>query len=148
MVDEAETAALRTFLSEHAGDRMVSSALVRTELRRAALRYRERAALARELGQEIAQSTTALLRRLDLVRVGPAVLDRAGDLRPISLRSLDAIHLVTALTLGPDLSVLVAYDHRLLAAARDAGLPVASPGTANPDDPEQAVDVLDEGGAS
>lgn len=127
MVQEAETESLRAFLDHHAAERMVSSALVRTELRRAALRFRERGSLPRELAQEIAQSTTALLRRLDLVRVGPAVLDRAGQQPPTSLRSLDAIHLVTALTLGPDLSFLVAYDHRLLAAARDAGLPVASP---------------------
>lgn len=128
VVEEAETAALRVFLAEHAGERTVSSALARTELRRATLRLRERAALPRDLGQEIAQSTTALVRRIDLVRVGPVVLDRAGAQPPAALRSLDAIHLVTALTMGADLSLFVAYDQRLLAAARDAGLPVASPG--------------------
>lgn len=133
MVEEEETEALRSFLAEHADERTVSSALVRTELRRAALRFRERAALPGEQGQAVAQATTALLRRLDLVRVGSAVLDRAGQQPPSSLPSLDAIHLVTALALGPDLSFLVAYDQRLLAAARDSGLPVASPGTADPD---------------
>jgi len=123
----------------------VSGALVRTELRRAALRFRERATLPREQAQAIAWATTALLRRLDLIRVGSAVLDRAGQQPPPALRSLDAIHLVTALALGSDLSFLVAYDHRLLAAARDMGLPVASPGAADEDSEQTAATSDDDG---
>lgn len=130
MVEEAETEALRAFLAEHVDDRTVSSALVRTELRRATLRYREHAGLSREPAQAVAQATTAVLRHLDLIRIGPRILDLAGQQTPPSLRSLDAIHLVTAMVLGPDLSFMVAYDHRLLAAARDVGLPVAAPGAA------------------
>ena len=45
------------------------------------------------------------------------------------LRSLGAIHLATARILGPDLDAVVSYDDRLLRAATDAGMPVASPGT-------------------
>jgi predicted nucleic acid-binding protein len=41
------------------------------------------------------------------------------------LRTLDALHLATALTLG---FPLVAYDQRLIQAAREAGLTVYSPG--------------------
>jgi predicted nucleic acid-binding protein len=43
------------------------------------------------------------------------------------LRSLDAIHLATALLLGRLGVAIVTYDHRLAAAASSAGLPVAAP---------------------
>lgn len=127
VIQEPETTALRAFLAEREGERMVSSALIRTELRRATLRFRERAEVTREQAQEAAAEVTGLLRRLDLVRVGSAVLDRAGVQPPPQLRSLDAIHLATALLLGPQLSTVVVYDHRLADAARYAGLPVAAP---------------------
>ena len=45
---------------------------------------------------------------------------------PPRLRTLDAIHLATALRVRPD--ALLAYDRRLLGAAAAAGLSVASPG--------------------
>ena len=45
------------------------------------------------------------------------------------LRSLEATHLATARILGPDLDAVVSYDDRLLKAAADAGMPVASPRT-------------------
>lgn len=128
VVQEPETPALRAFLAEHEGERLVSSALVRTELRRAALRFGDRAEVTREQAQEIAQEVTGLLRRLDLVRVGAAELDRAGVQPPPQLRSLDAIHLATALRLERQLRTFVVYDHRLAEAARSAGLIVAAPG--------------------
>ena len=43
------------------------------------------------------------------------------------LRSLDAIHLATALQLGQDLEALVTYDSRLAAAAKRQQLPVVTP---------------------
>lgn len=43
------------------------------------------------------------------------------------LRTLDAIHLVTALALGDGLAVLVTYDRRLTDAARRAHVPVRAP---------------------
>lgn len=43
------------------------------------------------------------------------------------LRTLDSVHLATALSLGGDLGVVVAYDERLLSAARDHGLAASSP---------------------
>ncbi|MET8463931.1 hypothetical protein [Micromonospora zamorensis] len=49
-----------------------------------------------------------------------------------TLRSLDAIHLATAQALtndsGAELVAFVAYDRRLLDAAKAAGPPTASPG--------------------
>jgi len=90
VVEEPETPALRAFLAGREGERMIAGALVRTELRRAALRFAGRADVTREQAQETAAEVTRLLRRLDLVRVGSAVLDRAGSQPPPQLRSLDA----------------------------------------------------------
>jgi hypothetical protein len=56
------------------------------------------------------------------------IINRAAGIRPNTLRSLDAIHLASALAVKQDLTAFVAYDKRLLAAAREAGLPTASPG--------------------
>jgi uncharacterized protein len=55
------------------------------------------------------------------------VLDSAARLEPRSLRSLDAVHLATALSLGEDLGVMIAYDERLLDAAAQKGIPTANP---------------------
>jgi predicted nucleic acid-binding protein len=52
---------------------------------------------------------------------------RASGLHPPRLRSLDAVHLASALTLEPELDAFVTYDDRQAAAARGAGLVVESP---------------------
>jgi hypothetical protein len=57
------------------------------------------------------------------------VLDNSATLPPQGLSPAQAIHLASALALKADLTMFVAYDEALLAAARDAGLPVASPGS-------------------
>ena len=62
-----------------------------------------------------------------LVEATPAIFDAAGRLTPIELRSLDAIHLATALDLGDDLDALLAYDERLIDAATAHGIPTISP---------------------
>ena len=114
-IDEAESAPLRRHLRRRGP--LVSSALARTEVLRALLDEGD-AGVAR--GREV-------LRRLNLVRVNDRVLDAAGSLLPSELRSLDAIHLATALQLGDDLRQLVTYDDRMLAAAARLGLRTAAP---------------------
>ena len=64
------------------------------------------------------------LETLDLTR---EVVDRASALEPPGLRTLDAIHLATALVLLPELDAFVTYDDRLADAARAMGLPVVRP---------------------
>ena len=68
-----------------------------------------------------------VVERFDLVRIDDALLDAAAMLPVERIRSLDAIHLAAAQRFGRDLSVLVSYDERMLAAARELGIPVASP---------------------
>jgi predicted nucleic acid-binding protein len=65
-----------------------------------------------------------------LIDMDAALLDEAASVEPPGLRSLDAIHLATATLLGDELAAFLVYDTRLAAAARGAGLPVASPGAA------------------
>jgi uncharacterized protein len=52
----------------------------------------------------------------------------AAELPGPRLRSLDALHLASALSLDPDLETFVSYDARLVTAAGAAGLAVAQPG--------------------
>lgn len=93
--------------------------LLVTEAIRACARY----------GEVYADQARLDLQRLSLLPIDEQVLHHAAALPPASLRSLDAIHLATALSLGDDLGVLIAYDARLLTAARAGGLPVATPGS-------------------
>jgi predicted nucleic acid-binding protein len=112
---EKESRAFGAFLGDQ---NWGSSALLRTELVRALRRV----------------DPTVVPRALDVLALGNLlvidthVLDTAARLSPSSLRSLDAIHLASALQLGDELTAFVAYDDRLLAAASALGLPVASPG--------------------
>lgn len=78
--------------------------------------------------QRLLAAVDALLRALDLRTIDLALLDVARRLEPTDLRSLDAIHLATALDLGADLDELVVYDRRLLSAGRMHGLNVVAPG--------------------
>jgi predicted nucleic acid-binding protein len=116
VVAEPESVALRTYLRRR--QPLVSSALARTEVRRAVLRE----------GPTALVRSDRVLERINLVRVSDRVLSVAGELMPADLRSLDAIHLATALELGPDLGRLVTYDQRMRSAARHLGLTTAAPG--------------------
>ncbi len=68
--------------------------------------------------------------QLDGVRLLPLseeIRTRAYELTPLSVRSLDAIHIATALDLGERLGGLFTYDERMATAAREAGLEVRTP---------------------
>ena len=68
-----------------------------------------------------------VLQKLDLIRVTDRILSAAGVLGPPELRSLDAIHLATAAELGRDLTSLIAYDGRIVTAAKQLGHKVVQP---------------------
>jgi predicted nucleic acid-binding protein len=112
-----ETPALQAFLTDHAGAPLVSSALLVVETRRAILR---------QAPGQLARADL-LLTRIDQVDITPAVVEAASRLPDPTLRSLDAIHLATALQLGQELTALVTYDSRLAAAAGRQQLPVVTP---------------------
>jgi predicted nucleic acid-binding protein len=68
------------------------------------------------------------MERVDLVELNESIRTRAAMLEPRSLRSLDAIHIATALDLMSDLEGVVTYDSRQAEAARAVTLVVFSPG--------------------
>lgn len=115
MVAEAEWPDLQVALR---GLRSVTSELTATELRRAVGRRPP-------LPLRRADQVLATLALLPLDR---PLVESAGVLAPPVLRSLDALHLATALRLGAGLDRMVTYDRRLAQAAAAAGLAVESPG--------------------
>lgn len=96
---------------------MVASAIAATELVRVVRRF--------DPGLEGAAQ--ALLDALTLVDIDTDVLAAAATLLPLEMRSLDAIHLATALALGGEIEALLTYDVRMAAAARAAGLRAEAP---------------------
>lgn len=69
-----------------------------------------------------------LLRDVEVIDLDPAIAGVAAAIAPPAIRTLDAIHLATALALMPELDAFVTYDDRLAEAARRIGLPVVRPG--------------------
>ncbi len=115
---EHETAALREWLSLRPEQPVVTSELGRVEVLRSA----------RRVGGRVPTEARALVGDLDLVPLDRAVQDLAGDNADPLLRTLDALHLASAVLLSEELTAFIAYDHRLAAAAQAAGLVVATPG--------------------
>lgn len=112
---EPESAALRAELAT--GDTIVSSALLVVEGRRAAARY----------GPLALSRARAALATITLLAIDDLTLELAADLEPAELRSLDALHLATAISLRDELGRFVCYDARLSAVAAAAGLDVRQP---------------------
>jgi uncharacterized protein len=104
-------------LAATAAWQLASSALLEVEAVRAVRRRvpdRE-AAVRRRLGS------------VELVDIGAAIREAACTLGDPHLRSLDAIHLATALSLGDRCGTVFTYDDRLAAAARALGLTATVP---------------------
>lgn len=96
----------------------MSSALLGIESVRACGRY----------GPEYAALARSWLDGVALLPLDDAILDAATALGPQTLRSLDALHLATAVGIGEDIGVFVTYDESLIVAARDHGLEAVAPG--------------------
>jgi predicted nucleic acid-binding protein len=116
VVDEPESDALRSYLSRVEGMH-TSSALLRTEALRAV----------RHLGREATGRMRQALDDINLVAVTDGILEAAAMMDPGVMRTLDAIHLATALALGPDLVSIISYDRRMRDGAALLGLSVQSP---------------------
>jgi uncharacterized protein len=114
---EPDSAALTRYLASR--PLRVSALLLRTEVLRAAVRAAlspQRMALVR-----------ALLEGLVYIGADVTLSDEAGIMRPAELRSLAAVHLASARTLGRKLEALVTYDQRLAGAAAWYGMAVVAP---------------------
>lgn len=114
---EPGSAALRAWLDERAESAWTSSVLVEIEAFRALARY----------APEAATRLPPVLDQIELIELSPRVRTLAQTVRPRTVRSLDAIHLGSALTVRRSLTSFVTYDKRLLEAVAAAGLPADSP---------------------
>jgi predicted nucleic acid-binding protein len=114
---EPESAALRGWLDERAEIGWISSVLTEIESFRALARY----------APEAVSRLPAVLDQIDLIDLDQRIRMLARTATPATVRSLDAIHLGTALHVRSALTSFVTYDKRLLDAAQAAGLPIDSP---------------------
>jgi predicted nucleic acid-binding protein len=121
VIPEPETAALIAALPTKA--RLVASEILEVEALRAVRRV---------AGEDGATAARAQLAGIRLLPLTDQIRGRACELEPPTLRSLDALHLATALDLGELLACIYAYDARMAGAASDAGLRVRAPMTEAP----------------
>ena len=98
-------------------DGYVSSTLLAVEAIRACARY----------GADYAHDARSWLDGVALLPLDDSILDHAASLEPQALRSLDALHIATALSIREEIGVLLTYDDRMIAAATKYGIAVASP---------------------
>lgn len=105
-------------MSERVSTPKVSSELARVEVVRAC----------RRIAADALPAARALLTGVNLIPMTRDLLDEAGVAGSTSLRSLDAIHLASALSIREDLSAFVGYGVRLTSAAAEAGLLAVQPG--------------------
>ncbi len=114
ILDEAESAAMYRWYVEL--ERVATSRVGVVETVRAAMRRpHDETRRDRVLGG------------LEVIDLSRPIARRAETVGQATLRTLDAIHLASALALGLDLEAFVTYDDRLAAAARQLGLPVVRP---------------------
>jgi len=116
VMDEDHSVTLRQHLAE-SDTPLVSSDLMRVEAMRAARRH----------SPEVATAVRARLDVMTLLTLSTMICERAGELDPGIPRSLDAMHLASALTLGDDLAAIVTYDNRLASAAAAHGVAILAP---------------------
>jgi len=115
---EVESDALRRYLRRHHLDEKVTSALARVEVVRAV----------QAGGSPGVAKARRQLARVHQASLDRALLDAAATLAPRTrLRSLDAVHLASALLIGADLRAVVTYDTRMAEVATAMGLPVDAP---------------------
>ncbi len=116
-VPETESAALWAFLERRSAraTSVVTQVEARRSLRRAAA------------GPKAEARLEDLIRGLSWLELSGEIRRIAGLLQPTTLRSLDAIHLASALALGEDLAGMVVYDVRLATAASTLGIAVWAP---------------------
>lgn len=111
---EPETGALAAALQDV--ERLIASEILEVEVMRATLRGGGEVAVAR-----------AQLDGVRLLPMSEEIRRRASELTPLSIRTLDAIHIATALEVGERLDSIYTYDERMSVAAREAGLDVQAP---------------------
>jgi predicted nucleic acid-binding protein len=121
VVREAESDALEAELGRWSD--LVTSVITSIELSRAVARART------DSTAVVADQDTVVgvLAAVAEIPLSDDVRANAASLTPVELRTLDAIHLASALALGDDLGAVVTYDSRMQAAVLDTGRSLIAP---------------------
>lgn len=114
LVDESHSIALGLAVDRR---ELWSSTLLAVEAHRAALRLAVSSA-----------DVDAVLSEVSLVLPSEETFRSAQFIGRAELRTLDALHLATAIEIGPELESVITYDRRLAQAASGIGANVQSPG--------------------
>ena len=80
----------------------------------------------RRVAPELTKKAGEVVAQVSVIEVGESIRARASMLEPATVRSLDAVHLATAIEIGDALDAMITYDARM-AAARSLGLAVTAP---------------------
>jgi len=118
VIDESESPAVRERVADVR--QLFTNRIAVVEVGRAVQRQSE---------IDASEQVSAVLKRLSMIELDVSIAESAATLEPRGLRSLDAIHLASALALGDELEAFVTYDSRLGEAAFSAGLNVVMPGS-------------------
>lgn len=116
MITEPESAALRVAVN---GRNLASSRVAVVEVAKAVARV------------DPGADPHGIFARLALVELDADIANTAAATGGTRLRSIDAIHLASALRLGADLEAFITYDTRQADAARELGFNVEAPGQVN-----------------
>jgi uncharacterized protein len=115
LLDEPDKPAIERALD--AFDNSLSSSLLRVELRRLGFR------------RDLLDRVDTLLAGISLIPLDDAILTAAETVTPLTVATLDAIHLATAVRLAAqnELDAIMTYDKQLAAGAKEHGITVVSP---------------------
>lgn len=115
---ERESAALFAHVTESKAQ-AISSTIAQVEVMRAMRRAK--------VSRSVEARADDVLSSVGLIELDSGVVELATRVAPLELRSLDAIHLASALSVADTLEAFIAYDQRLVTAATNAGLQTLSP---------------------
>lgn len=114
IVPEPESESFHRWYVE--AERVVTSRVGMVEIERAARRH-----------AHIENRRMQVLADLEVIELDEQIAKLTAGVGPASVRTLDSIHLATAVRMLPELDAFVTYDTRLAGAARAMGLPVVQP---------------------
>lgn len=133
LVREAESAAIERELLNWS--ELATSVIAEVELPRAVARAREERPDAVIDGSLVLQG---ILASAAIIPLEANIVARARSVQPVHVGALDAIHIASALSLGPQLAGVATYDKRMQSALRQEAIPVVAPNAAPEDRPSQA----------
>lgn len=122
LVREAESEAIEVELLRWS--KLATNLVTEVELPRAVSRARE------ERPNSVVDGSLVLrgiLASATIIPLDESIVGEARDVRPSSMGALDAIHVASALSLGPDLAAVATYDKRMQAALALVKVEVSAP---------------------